>query len=223
MMKKIKIVADSSCDMFSMAHTEFACAPMKIITAEREFVDDERLDVDAMADFLYNYKGKSKSSCPNTTDWLEAFGDADEIYCVTITSGLSGSYNSACSAKVIYESEHKGAKVKVFDTSVIPSSYILSDAFKYSHLVFASTTYNAGIFISMEELLHDIANHQLRNRKVAFIENGTWAPVAARNMLKLLEGCKNLTYTNTTVKILSALNDESIGQIEALAEELSRA
>ena len=54
MMKKIKIVADSSCDMFSMAHTEFACAPMKIITAEREFVDDERLDVDAMADFLYN-------------------------------------------------------------------------------------------------------------------------------------------------------------------------
>ena len=116
MMKKIKIVADSSCDMFSMAHTEFACAPMKIITAEREFVDDERLDVDAMADFLYNYKGKSKSSCPNTTDWLEAFGDADEIYCVTITSGLSGSYNSACSAKVIYESEHKGAKVKVFDT-----------------------------------------------------------------------------------------------------------
>ena len=115
-MRKIKIVADSSCDMFELKHTEFETAPMKIITAEREFVDDASLDVDDMANYLYQFKGKSKSSCPNTTDWIDAFGDADEIYCVTITSGLSGSYNSACVAKQIYESENEGKRVHVFDT-----------------------------------------------------------------------------------------------------------
>ena len=115
-MRKIKIVADSSCDLFRLKHTEFETAPMKIITAEREFIDDTSLDVDGMANYLYQFKGKSKSSCPNTTDWLEAFGDADEIYCVTITSGLSGSYNSACTAKQIYESENEGKRVHVFDT-----------------------------------------------------------------------------------------------------------
>lgn len=115
-MRKIKIVADSSCDMFELKHTEFETAPMKIITAEREFIDDTSLDVDGMANYLYQFKGKSKSSCPNTTDWIDAFGDADEIYCVTITSGLSGSYNSACAAKQIYESENEGKRVHVFDT-----------------------------------------------------------------------------------------------------------
>ena len=115
-MRKIKIVADSSCDLFRLKHTEFETAPMKIITAEREFIDDTSLDVDGMANYLYQFKGKSKSSCPNTTDWIDAFGDADEIYCVTITSGLSGSYNSACAAKQIYESENEGKRVHVFDT-----------------------------------------------------------------------------------------------------------
>ena len=69
-----------------------------------------------MVEYLDHYRGKSKSSCPNTGDWLEAFGDADEIFCVTITSGLSGSYNSACAAKQIYESEHPGRRVFVLDT-----------------------------------------------------------------------------------------------------------
>ena len=115
-MRKIKIVADSSCDMFSLKTADFSCAPMKIITAERQFIDDEALDVNEMADFLYEYKGKSQSSCPNTSDWLEAFGDADDVFCVTITSGLSGSYNSASAAKQIYESENDGKRVHVFDT-----------------------------------------------------------------------------------------------------------
>ena len=115
-MRKIKIVADSSCDLFSLQTVDFCSAPMKIITAEREFVDDASLDVNAMVNHLYKYKGKSKSSCPNPTDWLEAFGDADDIFCVTITSGLSGSYNSACTAKAIYESENEGKRVFVFDS-----------------------------------------------------------------------------------------------------------
>ena len=115
-MRKIKIVADSSCDLFALARVDYACAPMKVITAEREFIDNEELDVNGMVEFLYQYKGKSKSSCPNTSDWLEAFGGADEVFCVTITSGLSGSYNSACAAKQIYEAENDGKRVYVFDT-----------------------------------------------------------------------------------------------------------
>ncbi len=99
-MRKIKIVSDSTCDLFELKHVDFAYAPMKIITAEKEFVDNENLDVAAMADYLYGYKGKSKSSCPNTSDWIEAFGDADDIFCLSITSALSGSYNFACVAKI---------------------------------------------------------------------------------------------------------------------------
>lgn len=115
-MKKIKIVADSSCDLFGLSDVDFARSPMKITTDERDFIDDESLDIDAMVDYLHQHKGKSKSSCPNTSDWLDAFNDADEIFCFTITSGLSGSYNSACAAKQIYESENEGKRVHVFDT-----------------------------------------------------------------------------------------------------------
>ena len=115
-MRKMKIVADSSCDLFALETVDFAGAPMKVITAEREFVDDRNLDVEEMVAYMDKYKGKSKSSCPNTNDWLEAFGDADDIFCVTITSGLSGSYNSACVAKEIYEAEHEGSRVFVVDS-----------------------------------------------------------------------------------------------------------
>lgn len=115
-MRKFKIVADSSCDLFELKNTEFAYAPMKVITADKEFVDDRALDVEDMVSYLYKYKGKSKSSCPNTADWLNAFGDADDIFCVTITSGLSGSYNSACAAKQMFESENPGKRVHVFDS-----------------------------------------------------------------------------------------------------------
>jgi len=115
-MRKIKIVADSSCDLFGLKHTAFASAPMKVITSDKEFADDRALNVDEMVKYLDQYKGRSKSSCPNTSDWLDAFGDADDVFCVTITSGLSGSYNSACAAKRMYESENEGKRVFVLDT-----------------------------------------------------------------------------------------------------------
>ena len=79
-------------------------------------MDDAALNVDTMVAWLDSYKGKSKTSCPNPTDWLEAFSDADEVYCVTITSGLSGSYNAACIAKDMYEAEHPGRRVFVIDS-----------------------------------------------------------------------------------------------------------
>ena len=115
-MRKLKIVSDSSSDLLKLDNADFDFSPMKILTDEREFVDDRNLDINEMATYLENYKGKSRTSCPNPSDWLEAFGDADDIICVTITSALSGSYNSACVAKQIYESENEGKRVFVLDT-----------------------------------------------------------------------------------------------------------
>lgn len=115
-MRNVKIVADSSADLLELEGVAFATAPLKIVTADREFVDDAALDVAEMVAWFDGYKGKSKTSCPNPGDWLEAFGDADEVFCVTITSGLSGSYNAACVAKQMYEAEHAGKRVYVIDS-----------------------------------------------------------------------------------------------------------
>ncbi len=115
-MRNRKIVADSSADVAALARVPFAAAPMKVITAQGEFVDDAALDVVAMTDFFNSYKGRSQTSCPNPQDWLEAFGVADDIFCVTITSGLSGSYNAACIAKEMYEAENPGRRVFVIDS-----------------------------------------------------------------------------------------------------------
>lgn len=115
-MRKIKIVADSSANMLELGGLEFASAPLKIVTTKREFVDDTTLNLKEMVGFFDKYKGTSKTSCPNSSDWIEAFGDADDIFCVTITSGLSGSYNSACVAKQAYETENEGKRVYVIDS-----------------------------------------------------------------------------------------------------------
>ena len=115
-MKKIKIVADSSANVLQMQNIAFAAAPLKVITTEKEFVDDAALDVAAMVSWFDSYRGKSKTSCPNPADWLDAFDEADEVYCVTITGGLSGSYNSACAAKQMYEAAKPGKRVCVIDS-----------------------------------------------------------------------------------------------------------
>ena len=91
---KYKIVADSSCNIVSVQDSTFASVPMKIV-AEREYVDDAHLDVAQMVEDLKQYKGKSGSSCPNVGEWLEAFGDAEEVFGITISKHLSGSYNAA--------------------------------------------------------------------------------------------------------------------------------
>lgn len=115
-MKTFRIVADSSANVLALEQTPFAAAPLKVITDAQEFVDDSSLDVDSMVSWFASYRGKSKTSCPNPSDWLEAFGDADEVYCVTITSGLSGSCNAACIAKQLYEAENEGNQVCVIDS-----------------------------------------------------------------------------------------------------------
>lgn len=98
----------------------------------------------------------------------------------------------------------------------------VEDAFRYGKLVLASPTYNGDVFPFMREFIHDLAERNYQKRTIGLIENGSWAPTAAKTMQKMLEGCKNLTFTETTVKIMSAVNDESMAMIDAMAEELCK-
>ena len=111
-------------------------------------------------------------------------------------------------------------KVAIADLAREDMAECVEDAFRYGKLVLATTTYNADIFPFMKEFLHHLMEHNYQNRTVAFIENGSWAPVAAKNMKALLETCKNLTFTQNEVHIKSALNEESMAQLEELASEL---
>ena len=118
--------------------------------------------------------------------------------------------------------EEKGAKVTVHDLARTDIHEAVEDAFRYSKLVLATTTYNGDIFPFMKTYINHLTSRSYQNRTVAFMENGTWAPVAAKVMAKMLEGSKNLTFTQNNVKILSALNDASRTQITALAQELAK-
>ena len=113
-------------------------------------------------------------------------------------------------------------KVIVHDLARCDMAQAVADAFRYSKLVLATTTYNADVFPFMKEFIHHLTERNFRNRTVALMENGSWAPLAAKVMRKMLEECRNLTFTETTVCILSALNETSAKQVDALANELSK-
>ncbi len=119
--------------------------------------------------------------------------------------------------------ESKGCpKVVVKDLARCDMAEAVADAFRYSKLVLATTTYNADIFPFMKEFIHHLTERNFQNRTVALIENGSWAPLAAKVMKGMFEKSKNITWADTTVKIHSALNDESTAQLDALVEELCR-
>ena len=115
----------------------------------------------------------------------------------------------------------KGIKVKMFDASVTPASYIVSAAFQYSHLVFASTTYNMGIFVTMEQLLHDIAAHALADRRYALIENGSWSPVSGKKMQALLSPLQGWSEVEPVLTVKSALRQDQEAQMERLADAIA--
>ncbi len=112
-------------------------------------------------------------------------------------------------------------KVAVNDLARCDMAEAVEDAFRYSKLVLATTTYNAEIFPFMREFITHLTERGYKNRTVGMIENGSWAPMAAKVMKGMLEGSENIVYAENTVKILSALTDENIAQIEALAKELA--
>ena len=113
-------------------------------------------------------------------------------------------------------------RVVVHDLARCDMAEAVGDAFRYSKLVLATTTYNADIFPFMREFINHLTERNFSNRTVALVENGSWAPLAAKVMRGMLEKCKNLIFTDTTVKILSALNEDSGAQLNSLVEELCR-
>jgi|LSQX01.1.fsa_nt_gb flavorubredoxin/flavin reductase (DIM6/NTAB) family NADH-FMN oxidoreductase RutF len=112
--------------------------------------------------------------------------------------------------------------IVINDLARCDMSKAVADAFRYSKLVLATTTYNADIFPFMREFINHLTERNFSNRTVSFIENGSWAPMATKTMRSMLENCKNLTYTEATVKMMSALNEESSIQLNSLAEELCK-
>ena len=112
----IKIVADSSANLPSLAGISYASVPLKIVTDEKEYVDDAALNTEQMVCELEAYKGRSGTACPSVGDWLEAFGDTRYVFTVAITSNLSGAHNSALQAKEIYEDTHPDRRVICLDS-----------------------------------------------------------------------------------------------------------
>lgn len=125
---KTKIVVDSAASLYALEGVDFACVPLKIITDHEEYHDDGTLDAVGMATTLRTYKGRTSTSCPNVSDWLAAYGDADEVYAITITGTLSGSYNAAQLAAEEYQQDHPGKRVFVLDSlSTGPEQALLAE------------------------------------------------------------------------------------------------
>ena len=124
----IKIVSDSSSNVFHMEGVNYTTVPMKVIVGQREFVDTPDLDLQDMVETLKNHKGKSGSSCPNVQEWLDAFEGEDDIFGLTISRNLSGSYNSAKQAAEEFMENHPGRKAYVFDSfSAGPEQFMIAD------------------------------------------------------------------------------------------------
>lgn len=174
----VKIVADSSSNVRTMFGVPFSAAPLRIITGEKEYVDDNTLDVYGMVCDLQNYRGKSTTSCPNAEDWLRAFGDAEWVFCVTITGTLSGSYNSAVQAQKMYEELHPDRRVFVLDSlSTGPEMELVLE--KIQELVLSGIGY--------EEICAQITGYTKRTGLLFMLEsmrnlanNGRVSPLVAK-------------------------------------------
>ena len=176
---KFKIVTDSSANLQSLGEgVDFQSVPLTIRVENREFVDDEKLDLNDMLETLATTKSKSSSSCPNVEDYLAAFGDADRVVCITITSNLSGSFNAARLAKEEYESAHPDRRVYVIDSlSAGPELKLL--AHKVLDMIKNSALY--------EDICQKIAEYQEKTHLIFCLEslknlanNGRVSPVVAK-------------------------------------------
>ena len=157
----------------------------------------------------------------NLYDIWSSYAVEDEGIVVAYTS-VYGNTKAAVDL-LVQKLKAKGApKVVVHDLARTDMAKAVEDAFRYGKLVLATTTYNADIFPFMSDYIHRLTERNFQNRTVALMENGSWAPLAAKVMRAKFEKSKNITFTDTTVKILSALNDNSRMQIENLANELCR-
>lgn len=165
-----------------------------------------------LTDNLGHYLGKY--------DTWSSYRPEDEGVVIAYTSVYGNTKKAALQLAQMLE--EKGMKVAIHDLARTDMAEAVEDAFRYSKLVLATTTYNADVFPFMHTFIHGLTERNFQNRTIGLIENGSWAPMAAKVMKGMFEKSKNITFTDTTVKILSALNAESQQQLEALAEELCK-
>lgn len=243
----MKIVADSSSDVFSLESVPYAAAPLKIITDETEYVDNESLDIPQMVNDLLTYSGKSGTACPGTGDWLDAFGDSPYVFCVTITSNLSGSYNSACVAKQEYEEMYPDRHVYVVDSlSAGPELALIID--KLTELIHEGKTFEEvkGAIIEyqkhadllfMLESVKNLANNGRVSKLIASAigllgirlvgkasEQGTLEPLhkcrgEKKALPTLVEMLKEYGFAGGKVRIAHCLNFEAAQKLKSMILE----
>lgn len=241
-MKK-RIVSDSGVNIRTLdRQTDFVTVPLKISTDEKEFVDDINLDVQEMVSYMKEYKGRSGTACPSVTDWLESFGDAEEIICFTITSELSGSYNAACIAKEDYEAEHPERQVLIVDTlSAGPEMLLLVE--KTEELIAQQADFDVicdalvkykqrtGLMFSLESLKNLANNGRVSPMVAKFAdvlgihvvgrasEKGDLEPTdkcrgMKKALKKILERMREVGYEGGKVRIDHCNNAESAGMLK---------
>lgn len=181
----IRIVADSSANLRTTEDKRIVSVPLKIITDQNEYTDDSSLDVLAMTEDLASYHGRSSTACPGLGDWLEAFGDADYVIGITITSTLSGSYNAARLAKEEYETTYPGRKVFIIDSlSAGPELKVIAE--KLQELIAKG--------LEFDEICNEITKYQKRTFLVFSLKsltnlanNGRVSPAVAKfaNLLNI--------------------------------------
>ncbi|MBQ8720268.1 MAG: DegV family protein [Clostridia bacterium] len=244
----MKIVTDSSADILTLDGASFASAPLKIITADREFVDDESLDVREMVDYLATYKGRSTTSCPNPDEWIRAFGDEEEIFCVTITSSLSGSFNSANTAAKLYMEKYPDRRVCMIDSlSTGPEMVLIME--KIVALMNAGKTFDeisaeimeykktTGL-IFMLESMNNLANNGRVSRLVAKFAGLLNIRVVAKasdkgeiepldkprgrraTVQKIIERLKSLGYKGGKMRIAHCFNEDVALEIKSIVQSL---
>ncbi|MBQ7322705.1 MAG: DegV family protein [Clostridia bacterium] len=176
--EKIKIVADSSADILDLTDVPYATAPLMVFTSEREFVDDADLDVKEMVEYLRGYNGRSSTACPGPHDYLNAFGDAEWVFCVTITATLSGSYNAAMVAKRQYEEMHPERRVFVLNSLTAgPECYLLVE--KLQRLVREGNDFD-GICRQIEEYRETTGLLFMLESMKNLANNGRVSPIVAK-------------------------------------------
>lgn len=153
-------------------------------------------------------------------DTWSSYTPEDEGVLIAYTSVYG--HTKAAAEKLAELLRAKGKKVVLTDLARSDMAEAVEDAFRYSQLVLATTTYNAGIFPFMRTFIETLTEHGYQNRTVALIENGSWAPMAAKVMRGMLEGSKNIRFAEQSVKLLSAMSEENQTELAALAEELCR-
>ncbi len=156
----------------------------------------------------------------NLYDIWSSYGVESDGVVIAYTS-VYGNTKKAVEKLAEMLKENGCPKVVVNDLARCDMAEAVEDAFRYGKIVLATTTYNSDVFPFMREFINHLVERGYKNRTVGFVENGSWAPTATKVMTKMLEKCKNLTYTESTVRIMSALNEDSEKQLKALADELS--